>query len=481
MSNAPFASADRARGAQASSVTFCRRLLLGLGLLVMASASLACTITSGETGDASVADSATHGQHEAAPADVTSDDASGGGSDGAPDGGQVGAESGPADGGFVPASHLAFPQIPDLGGPVLSPMTLVTIVASNDSLAAQLQPFGDALVASSWWQAIGADYGVGAGASSVHVTGPAITSDQNQASLVAYIQGTIADAGSPPPNGNTMYLVYLPDGVNLSDQPKCAYHHPFPDPASTVGDGWGAVARCAAVSQGETPIDEATRLASHEVAEAATDPTIRTYSLGGPGASPWTGSIWQAWYTGDIETADLCIGTRFIDTTSTATYEYQRSWSNSAAAAGGDPCVPGLGQPYYSASPSQEWYAIAAGQTVSIPVTGWSTSATQDWLVEPYLANASPRFAGLKTDPPGAGGGLSVTGGLGVATKAPCYPRVGINNGVQATVQVTAPAAVQSGDFATLQIMSYRNAPSSCNPPLTSDLFHFMLVGVYVP
>jgi hypothetical protein len=359
-------------------------------------------------------------------------------------------------------------------------MTLVSIVAENDRLGGQLQAFGDALVGSAWWQDLSGEYGLGAATGNVHVIGPAITTDQDQASLVAYIQDTIADAGCPAPNGDTMYMVYLPDGINLSDGPLCAYHHPYPSLDATVGDAFGAVARCALDADMETPIDETTRLASHEIAESATDPAYQSYTLGAQVTQqPWTASIWSAWYPGVIEVGDLCVGSLSQEPSDAGPFVYQRIWSNSAADAGGDPCIPSLGEPYYGASAAAEWYPITAGRTLSIPITGWSTAPTGDWLLEPYEAASSAGFAGLANIPDG-GGGFTVSGGLGNELTAPCYPRIGLNNGVQASVNVAAPATVTSGDYATIEILSYRDVPGSCNPPTTSDYFHFSLVGVYV-
>ncbi len=143
--------------------------------------------------------------------------------------------------GYVTATHRRFPFLPDNGGPVLSSMTLVTIVASNDQFADSLQAFGDDLIHSAWWSTVGPDYGLGPPQASLHLTGPAIASDMDATTVVAYIEGVIAARG-PKPNGQTMYLLYLPDGIGLSDAlpPVCAYHSAFPSKSTTLGDAYGA-------------------------------------------------------------------------------------------------------------------------------------------------------------------------------------------------------------------------------------------------
>jgi hypothetical protein len=68
---------------------------------------------------------------------------------------------GKADGTGSDVATPTLPIVPYNGGPVLAPMTLVSIVSDGDPLAGPLFAYGDTLVASSWWQTIAADYGLG--------------------------------------------------------------------------------------------------------------------------------------------------------------------------------------------------------------------------------------------------------------------------------------------------------------------------------
>jgi len=105
---------------------------------------------------------------------------------------------------FQPAGHLTLPALSPWDGRTTSPMTLVTITASNDDLAPTLQAFSDALVQSQWFQTVGAPYGLQLAAASLHVTGtPAINTSLTDAQIVGYIQAVIADGG-PSPNGSTI-------------------------------------------------------------------------------------------------------------------------------------------------------------------------------------------------------------------------------------------------------------------------------------
>src|SRR5205823_2461410 len=101
---------------------------------------------------------------------------------------------------------------------------------------------------------------------------------------------------------------------------------------------------------------------------------------------PWTGSIWlEAEGNSHVELGDLCGGTRVAE----GGFLYSRVYSNSAAMAGGDPCRPSLPIPYYSSTTPMEWYATTAGATVMIPLTGWSTAPTDDWIVRAVIPGRS--------------------------------------------------------------------------------------------
>ncbi len=370
---------------------------------------------------------------------------------------------------FAPARR-GFPPLRANTSAVLNPMTLVTVVAQNDSLANALFTFGDHLVASEWWTAAAQPFGLGA-ATSVHATGPAITANPTQDQMIAYLQSVIA-AGAPAPDGHTCYLLYLPDGIAINGPlPFSAYHAPFPSPAATMGDGWAVVSRGKPYGGGETQLQALERDASHEVLEAATDPTWQSWSLPAPPAQPWTGSVWSVYQVpGPIESADLCEGSRLVEANGD---EYQRFFSNDAARAGGDPCVPPSSETYYNVTTDQDWYAVAPGQSTNVSFTGWSVASAPDWLTIAVVVQATGGFASL------AGTRLPIASALG-QEQAPCAG-VGLNDGAGATVAVQAPAAAQSGDWAVVQIESFRVDPATCFPRPSGDQFHFWLFGVYAP
>jgi hypothetical protein len=398
---------------------------------------------------------------------------------GAPDSGGTGDDAlslaDAPDSGFVPAHHPLFPTVPNNGHPMTGPITLVTVLAENDALSTELAAFSDALTASSWWATVASEYGIAPAAKSLHLTGSPIVSNLSTADIASYLESAISDGG-PQPNGNTIYLLYLPDDAGFTDlgNPN-GYHWQWlsPDAGPPTGDAWATVRRAAPPpSTSEDQLNRLTRTASHEIAEAATDPVPPTgYELLPP-RPRWSGSVWPSF---GPEVGDLCEQGNRVLLPAEAGFLYQRIWSNQAAAEGGDPCIPHLSDPYYSVSAPQGWYKASAGGTVSIPLTGWSTEPMSDWLLTTQVRNYSTSSFAQAI-------GVQLQSALG--TEQPggdaCALRPAINNGVAASLMVTVPPSALAGDFVVIGVQSLRQFPG-CSTPLTSDRFHEWPIGVYVP
>src|SRR5207249_3243673 len=116
--------------------------------------------------------------------------------------------------------------------------------------------------------------------------------------------------------------------------------------------------------------------ASHELIEAATDPLPLTdpeWALIDP-ANPWTV------LAGEV--ADFCEIVSYVQDSG---YVLQRSWSNAAARAGTDPCVPAPSRPFYdtSTTPSTVQH-VAAGASVTFTLRGFSEAPTADWTLSQF-------------------------------------------------------------------------------------------------
>jgi hypothetical protein len=137
-----------------------------------------------------------------------------------------------------------------------------------------------------------------------------VTDSQIQQAL----QGWVADGTIPPVTANTLYFVYLPpdvvsvDGASQSCQDYCGYHNHINksvfyavEPYITcVGCDFGGI------------LDSLTKVSSHELAEAVTDPAL------------------DAWWdsTSGDEIGDICNAT----TARLGGFLVQPQWSNAQAA-----------------------------------------------------------------------------------------------------------------------------------------------------
>jgi hypothetical protein len=365
------------------------------------------------------------------------------------------------DGPFAMAPHPAWPQIPGNAMIVLQQMKLVTVASAGDPNAADFFSFGDDLIAGQWWQTVGRDYGLGTPSGSVHVTGPAITANLGSNELPSYISSAVASVPEAGANGQTMYLLYLPPGIEIVDatlglNAGCEFYSGYHDQYDNSGDAWGVVQQCPA---GEffTDSEWTTITASHEIAEGASDPippngwTLPQFNP----QAPWTQTPWIEAVHGEI--ADLCSYTEITE----GSYTYQRIWSNTAAALGGDPCVPAYPQyAYVNASAPQGWYPVSSGGSVTIPMTGFSDQATADWLIGASSWNTSgPTFQ------------VSLTSPTSMLYEGETYFTT--NNGRPFTVTVTAPSTAGSGDGMMVAVYSTPSTPSG-------DPYHLWFVGAYV-
>lgn len=359
------------------------------------------------------------------------------------------------------SARHGFPLLQHAGDDgLLSPLRLVVVTAPGDPLANELDAFGDAVPTSNWFAAVTAEYGVAAPRPSEHLTGPPLPAGGaplDRDAVESYVAAALAAASSPPaPDGDTLYLVYLPPGVDLEDNVGCqgpgpsGWHHRY----GNGGDGLAVVQRC----QGgfESPLQQLTIIGSHEIAEAATDSGPGWRVPIPPSDTPaWKVDPWLSYEESRLtENGDLCIDTRILE----GGFWYQRSFSNAAAAAGGDPCVPALTIPYYGATTARPWYAASPGTTVEIPVTGWSVTPTASWKLYARLQNVSDEALGFS----------AMAGGAA------------LGDGTTATLSVTVPPDAPSGSWAAVYLMSLRRDAEGKTPP-EEDFAHLSMVGVYVP
>ncbi len=337
--------------------------------------------------------------------------------------------------GSPPPAHAPLPTVNDSGGGILANPTVVTVSFDPSlytgnatpppaTLVSDLQTFDDAIMQTAWWDTIRAGYCegstcVGEGAPGAHVSlvganAPSVSgyidsvAAQSTSTLQPYIQGLLASGALPAPGASTFYLFYFPLSIpiTLDGARSCetfgGYHNTL---AYQASGGGGSVVEVpyAVVSICDPPQTRsgvaqlsleqtATMAASHEIIETVTDPYA-----GEPGKNPQDTSMlgydittteflpWALTMQGG-EVADLCadlfgFGT---DRWAQGAYTVTRVWSNGAAAASHDPCVPTpAGEVYFNAAPAggNDALAIAVGESVTFEVDAFSDGPTADWTL----------------------------------------------------------------------------------------------------
>ena len=367
----------------------------------------------------------------AAPADATvadTTDAASGRSD----------DASPADA-FTPATHGTLPQLPNQGGPRLAHPQIVTVTFAGDPRRASFEAWAQWIATSLWLASVGAEYGVGLGAVAGAVQRPdAAPATWTSGDIEAYLGRGITDGTIPRPSGglgDALYLVYLPstttatatfvDGITgVSCTDWLAFHGEAH--ASGLDFSYAVMADCGSASDALTPLEHIEQAASHELIEAATD------------AFPVTRPAWQlavdhddAWFSAfrfEVENGDLCEVPSL--TWREAGFVAQRVYSNAAARAGSDPCVPADGSaPYFNTSASPATVLrLAPGASATLDLRGWSTAPTDDWqLTTRVVGSVHPVLV------------------FGART---------LNNGATTTLRLTLPTGATSGVTTTVWLYS---------------------------
>jgi hypothetical protein len=304
------------------------------------------------------------------------------------------------DAGF-PAAHPAAPQVQDYGGPVLDAPNVVPVFFANDPDQAKVEDFLKQLAASSFWGDATKEYGVGplSVASSIVVTDTPPTNigiAGIEQWLASYLDGTHPEW--PAIAQNNVYTVFYPKTTTISDpsfgtscQSFGGYHYEAKGPGgkSIV---YAVMPRCDSLGGITQGFDTLSSGLSHELVEASTDPLMSNPA--------WSyvdmdHMVWNLMPLGEV--GDMCAFEPQSYQRLVGSYMVQRPWSNASAAAGHDPCVPTLSDPYFNAAPvlndsiSLDYYGqsvvtkgvkIPVGQSKTIDVQLFSDAPTQDWTVQ---------------------------------------------------------------------------------------------------
>jgi hypothetical protein len=252
--------------------------------------------------------------------------------------------------------------------------------------------------ATSYWHDTTAEYGIGplTMTGTIHVSDPpptAITDDEIKLWLADRLDGT--HLGWPTPTPSTIYAVVYPENTVVTEQSSrsCVAFGGYHSDAAPAGIGsriiYAVLPRCAGPGLGF--LDYLTNAASHELIEAVMDPMPSSnpaYQMVDDAHFPWMQLV------GGGESADLCAQEPTAPFKPEG-YDYtvQRSWSNVAADAGQDPCVPAVADPpYFNVSPVTplEDVTLVFGPNDSLNVRGWDIAVDESRTFEFMLYSTAP-------------------------------------------------------------------------------------------
>jgi hypothetical protein len=388
------------------------------------------------------------------------------------------------------------PRVVSSGGSVLRTPAVVPIVFRDDPAAHDMTQFVEQLARSGYWQFATAEYGVG------NLTAkPAIVIDEAPPDLASHkdaegwIRAHLATPSVlPPPADGTLFALFLPS-PRLG---AMGFHDDF-----ALSDGTPVTY---AVVRTDLVTDDSTSTASHELAEAATDPR--------PSSAPAFKDIdalhagWKLLGTleyleeGGGEIGDLCQVLPDLSPTPTSSILYpgidhrvQRVWSNRAAEAFHDPCVPAGLSPYFNAVPRIGelvgatdgngnrivtlglHMAVGESRTVDVdllsdsPTGPWNVSVADRTLDYPPMTCAVISGAGLLTPDPGPAPG---SGSDASAGQTPPPPPPSTNPGCSwvdpRALMAFGKASGKSGDRLKLTITLQASSTSGTHLLLLSSV-----------
>jgi hypothetical protein len=298
-------------------------------------------------------------------------------------------------------------------GPVLTTPKVQLIMYTEDPLVAQVEGMLTELTQTTTWSQQTAEYGVGALQirPTILIPGtPPATLDDTSGNVTPFEQTLASNlSGASPAWGaadtSTIYMFVLPSGTQINSDGLCCdpnngffgYHYDAPVGAKDVA--YAVACNCPGfVGPNLTALEAVTTTVSHELAEAATNPFVSATPALGQEDDAHT--IWAIGTFGG-EVADMCQNDSDSNYTPPgSTYMIQRSWSNAAAKAGTNPCVPVPATgPYFNSYPTlpdmvginmgsgtptimTEGVKIAIGQSRTIDVVLHSDGATSGpWTV----------------------------------------------------------------------------------------------------
>jgi len=299
----------------------------------------------------------------------------------------------PPDTGWAEAHHPSQPVVSSGGGNVLTAPVVVPVFFANDKDAqTQVESFLPMMAQSPYWMAITQEYGVGAltiAPTVIATETPPTTDDALQTIVDSHTNGT---GGWPANTPNTIYAVFLPEGVTLTAGGTSCVDFGGYHAETNNNTVYALLPRCSSMNY--PGLEYLTIATSHEVLEASTDP--HPYSNPAYNQVDDDDAILSLLPGGEL--GDMCEMARAVYQPMVGSFYVQRTWSNASAAAGHDPCVPVLTTPYVEAAANlpdimvdgggQQFTTrgvqVPNGMSKTVEVDLYSDAPTADWTVVAY-------------------------------------------------------------------------------------------------
>jgi hypothetical protein len=313
------------------------------------------------------------------------------------------------------------PQIATQGGPTYPDATVISVSWRGDPNAPAVDRFLQRWVGSALYLRTLREYGVQSarfGGAYQLATPPctapcAVPYDPSTGAdgVVDLIHRAVRAGELPAPSPRVVYHVTLPPGITALG--GCDLQYAYHNWTSDLG-GYAYAVNYVCATDELSDVDVLTINASHEVAEVVTDPLV--------GGSTAFALRWDS--NGGGEVCDYCGWWYVTD----GGFKIQRVWSNEAAAAGFDPCVP-----YGPGFPSNGTFGVAPTSASPVHVRPGGSAALE------IRAYASGGYAGpLQVSARATVQGVTVTPDREV-TLAP---------GASATFTVSADGTAAAGESA---------------------------------
>ena len=300
-----------------------------------------------------------------------------------------------------PAAHPAPPKVTWLGGAVLKNPRLVPVYFADDdaSITAAVTDFASKLGASDYWKQTTEEYGVGPATSDAPIQlMETATQNLDDTAIQAWLAGKLNmnDPAFGTPDENTLYVLVYPQTTTIAMQGASSckdfggYHSNITLDAAhnTLNVAYAVIPSCGNFD-GFTAVDAVTATTSHEIIEAATDPYPMTMPAYGQVDN---NHIYWMFALGGGETGDMCA--QFKDAFGKLPelpYVVQRSWSNKAASAGHDPCVPSpVGQAYFNSVPVLPDQLTLGGGGQTLKVKGVKIPVGEQRTIDVDLYSDAP-------------------------------------------------------------------------------------------